>query len=45
MILNRGDLSNKPNNTICIIHNLMTYTTVPQVQTYINETLLHSKHI
>ena len=42
MILNRGDLSNKPNNTICIIHNLMTYTTVPQVQTYINETLLNS---
>ena len=42
MILNKGDLSNKSNNIICVIHNLMTYTTISQVQTYIDETLLHS---
>ena len=42
MILNKGDLSNKSNNIICVIHNLMTYTTIPQVQTYINEILLWS---
>ena len=42
MILNKGDLSNKSNNIICVIHNLMTYTTIPQVQTYIKEILLRS---
>ena len=42
MKLNKGDLSKKPNNILCVIHNLMTYTTVPQVEYYIKETLLKS---
>ena len=38
----KNGLLNKPNNTICIIHNLMTYTTVEQVESYIIGTLLKS---
>ena len=41
MKLNKGDLLNKSNNTLCVMHNLMTYTSVEQVQSYINETLMH----
>ena len=41
MKLNKGDLLNKSNNTLCVIHNLMTYTSVEQVQSYINETLMN----
>ena len=38
----KDGLLNKPNNIICIIHNLMTYTTVDQVESYIKGTLLKS---
>jgi len=30
----KNGLLNKPNNTICIIHNLMTYITVDQAESY-----------
>ena len=35
-------LLKKQNNTLCVIHNLMTYTSVAQVESYIKETLLKS---
>ena len=41
--LKRENLTNRANNTfLYVIHNLMTYTTVKQVEYYINETLLKS---
>ena len=41
-IITKNGLLNKPNNSLYIIHNLMTYNTVEQVQFYIKETLLKS---
>ena len=36
-------LLNKPNNILCVIHNLMNYTTVNDVESYINGTLLKNE--
>ena len=40
--LKREKSLTKSNNNLFIIHNLMTYTTVEQVENYINQTLLKS---
>ena len=40
--LKREKTSIKSNNNLFIIHNLMTYTTIEQVETYIEQTLLKS---
>lgn len=40
--LKREKSLNKSNNNLFVIHNLMTYTTVEQVEDYINQTLLKS---
>ena len=41
--LNRENSMKKINETIFVIHNLMTYTTIGQVKSYIKETLLKSE--
>ena len=40
--LKREKALTKSNNTLFIIHNLMTFTTIQQVESYIQETLLMS---
>ena len=36
-------LLNKPYNILCVIHNLMNYTTINEVESYINGTLLKNE--
>ena len=40
--LKRENITKKTNNSLFIIHNLMTYTTIAQIKTYIKNTLLQS---
>ena len=40
--LKRENIAKKTNNSLFIIHNLMTYTTIAQIKTYIKNTLLQS---